>query len=376
MKKLFGLLLVTILFSGCKDDQEDQNVYASSGETAHWVDGFPAVAEGATTADLTFQLQEQGTIHYIVSDVPLNLTPQQLIKESTSPSFEQIRENGSINARKSDVTVATVDQLREHTRYYAYALAGSGSSNDSIHEISFVTKVRQDTASFKSRYEDREVNYLLYLPEEVLKYPEKKDYPIIFFLGGHGEAATGRKPINVIQNGLLPEYIYKGNDVPTMVMTIQHVNKEWKNELINEAMDFAMQHLPVDKSRVYLVGTSAGAFGVWRFAQAFPERLTAIVAASGGGDTENICRLKEIPVRAFHNQRDHLVPPGQSMKMVDAVNNCDPRIVARLDIFPDSGHNCWRRVFDPNHPDWTKSPDMNRIDIYGWLLQHSRATAN
>ena len=195
---------------------------------------------------------------------------------------------------------------------------------------------------------------------------------MIIFLGGLGEVAHGNKTINLIRNGSLPEYISKGNDVPMIVLSPQHVTQEWNVQMVEESINYAIKNYPIDENRVYLVGTSAGAFGGIDYAQSYPNRLAAIVPISGGGKNDEACKLKNMAVWAFHNQHDHIVSPGRSVTFIDALTNCGPSKEVKLQLFPDAGHNCWKRIFDPKHEDWAKTPNMERVDIYQWLLQQSR----
>jgi predicted peptidase len=376
--KSFYVFFLIAIWSCHNDDPTEETKIVQSPDQRGWNEGFPAIAVGATSVDFSFETTAASIIYYHISEEPLKLSAEDLVKVVSSPSNSPNKFSGSRELNPNEISVATIKELKEGKKYYSYILAKNkinDASPNTIREIPFTTAIRQDTRQFHSNSENREVNYLIYRPEEIIKNPNKK-YPIIFFLGGFGEMATEHKKINLIQNGLLPEYIQKGNDVPMIVMSVQHIHQEWQNPLINEAMDFAFKNYQIDKNKVYLVGTSGGAFGVWNFAESFAGRLTAIVPISGGGDFTRACTLKALAVWAFHNDQDDLVPPGKSIQMVEAVNECSPIIPAKLLIFPDKGHNCWRRVFDKNHPDWQKSPGVERVDIFQWLLSQSRTTSN
>lgn len=379
MKTFYLLILSALIFISCKDDPEEVVAKSTSTKIAPaWSSGFPSVKSGATSVDIHLQTERSASIYYVITLDDVTLAPEQLITEASSPTLPSIVHASVSQALEKDAVLEDVQKLDEHQSYYAHFLAlsdGQSAADETVKKLSFTTMIRQDTSHFFSAFENRNINYLIYRPESVFKEPDAK-YPIIFFLGGHGETATQARPINVIQNGLLPEYIYKGNDVPMIVMSVQHVDEDWKNELISEAMDHAFSTLPIDKSKVFLVGTSGGAFGVWEFAQEFPERISAIVPISGGGKADKACTLKDLSVWAFTNHKDDLVPPGRSIAMIKAINECSPSKEARLNIFPDEGHDCWRRVFDKNHPDWSKSPNTEKVDIFQWLLTQTRATSN
>jgi dienelactone hydrolase len=366
----FLIFLLLLCFISCRED----DIKVSSGNDQQsapsWAEGFPSIRAGATTADLEIETRTDAKVHYVVSDKKLSLTPEEVVTQASNPSSSDIRYYGVLDARGGERIVQPMEKLGQKKNYHVYFLS-NGNDGAGVQELSFTTHVRQDTVQYHSEVEDRQVDYLLFKPEEAHKYGNKK-FPAIFFLGGYGEVSNSKKKINLIQNGLLPEYIYKGNDVPMIVMSVQHVNKDWSNELINEAMDHAFRTMPIDRNKVYLVGTSGGAFGVWNYAEAFPEKLAAIIPISGGGNADRACQLRTVAVWAFSNKSDHIVNPGKTTEMIDAVKHCTPAKEVRMDVLPDAGHNCWRRVFDKNHPDWSKSPNVKRFDIYEWLLRQSR----
>ena len=117
-----------------------------------------------------------------------------------------------------------------------------------------------------------------------------------------------------------------------------------------------------------------GGYGCWNYAIAFPEKLTTIVPISGGGNKNKACNLKPISIWAFHNETDGPVDVSNSINMINAVNACPPLKEVKLTIFPDEGHDCWRRVYDQNSPDWLKpgKSGIAKVDIYSWMLSKSK----
>ena len=63
----------------------------------------------------------------------------------------------------------------------------------------------------------------------------------------------------------------------------------------------------------------------------------------------------DLPVWAFHGDRDDVVIPEGSFDMARAIRACGGRKV-RLTIYPDLGHNAW----DPAYDDPA---------LYAWLLE-------
>jgi len=95
----------------------------------------------------------------------------------------------------------------------------------------------------------------------------------------------------------------------------------------------------------------------WRWGAARPGRFAAIAPVAGRGDPATACAIEEMPVWAFHGDRDDTVPPEGSFAMVRAIHACGG--TPRLTIYPNFGHNSW----DPAYDDPA---------LYLWLLQQRR----
>lgn len=374
MKTCFFIsILLVSLCAGCIDEPVKK---APSTNAPVWSAGFPDIAHGAVSADLHFSTDIDSKVYWVIADKSLSLSPKEVKAEALKPRNPAIKFQGMEEVSGAEGAVTAVTSLQENTNYTVYMVAENTTEwvgDETVQQMAFRTHSRQDTLEYNSVAENRTVKYLLYRPEEVFKNPDKK-YPIAFFLAGNGEVGTATTPIAVIHNGSLPEYIHLGNDVPMIVMSIQHIKEIWNNDLINEGIDHAIETYSVDENKMYLIGMSGGAFGAWHFAEKHPERLAALVAISGGGEPEEACNLKNMSVWAFHNRIDDVVNPGTSLNMIRALEACNPTHEVKLQLFPDPGHDCWRRVFDPNHADWARSPNIPRIKLYDWLLGQSRTT--
>ena len=61
-----------------------------------------------------------------------------------------------------------------------------------------------------------------------------------------------------------------------------------------------------------------GGFGTWSIAMAHPELFAALGPISGGGDTEGMVRIKDIPQYVTHGDNDKTVNVSSSRTMVEA----------------------------------------------------------
>ena len=71
----------------------------------------------------------------------------------------------------------------------------------------------------------------------------------------------------------------------------------------------------------------------------------------------NAGRLANVPVWAFHGERDKLVLPEESEKMVAAVNAAGG--CARLSLYPEVCHEVWLDVYSD-------------AEVFAWLLSNAK----
>lgn len=66
----------------------------------------------------------------------------------------------------------------------------------------------------------------------------------------------------------------------------------------------------VDVTRIYVVGDSMGAFGVWDVVARNPDRFAAAIASSGSGPLNKTAEIQQTPLWAIHSSADTEVPNG------------------------------------------------------------------
>ncbi len=225
------------------------------------------------------------------------------------------------------------------------------------------------------------LGYLEYLP---LDYASSgKAYPVIIYLHGANETGNGTTeldkvskwgPLKAVNEGNELCFTVNGKSRCFIVIAPQTTDSViWDLDLIDEAVDQALENYRVDKKLVFLTGFSTGGTGAWRYAYSDfnkPNRLTAIAPVSGRGDSTKLCYLadKDIAVWAFHGAKDNLFSKDSTINKVNALNRCvpapDPE--AKITLYPDGGHNAstWTKVYDithtyqsPNLFEWFLSPN-------------------
>lgn len=205
------------------------------------------------------------------------------------------------------------------------------------------------------------MRYLRFVPEGLGKEPQRK-WPLILFLHGAGE--RGHDP-DILKKHGIRKIAEVQPDFPFIALSPQsNDGTSWEGYIqpLTSLLDETIRTLPVDTARMYLTGISMGGYGVWRLAVEVPDRFAALVPICGYGPPsqgfpERVCVLKDVPVWVFHGGRDDVVPPEESRKMVEALEECGGDV--RFTIYPDAGHDSWTRTYD-------------NPELYAWLLKHNR----
>lgn len=191
--------------------------------------------------------------------------------------------------------------------------------------------------------------FLLFLPRGY----EGRKWPLIVFLHGSGERGSNIDKVKV--HGL-PNIVPAQPDFPFIVASPQlPSHQDWNPDNLDALIEQLILRLPVDAGRIYLTGLSQGGYGTWDTAAAYPARFAAIAPVSGIGQPDQACRLKNMPIWAFHGALDDVVPLAGDSKMVEQVRACGG--TPKFTVYPGVGHNAWSQTYaDP--------------DLYRWLLQH------
>ena len=197
-------------------------------------------------------------------------------------------------------------------------------------------------------------DYLLFLPEEYGKDPAKK-WPVIMFLHGSGERGSD---LNRVKVHGPPKIVEQKKDFPFIVVSPQLPEGQWwDSQVLVALLDDVLASHAADPDRVYLTGLSLGGYGTWETAVRYPDRFAAIAPICGGGIPFRAQSLKNIPVWAFHGDKDTAVPVERSIEMVEAVKRAGGD--AQLTRYPDAGHDSWTETYD-------------NPELYAWLLAHRR----
>jgi predicted peptidase len=200
-------------------------------------------------------------------------------------------------------------------------------------------------------------NYLLFLPDTHGQGDHK--YPLILFLHGSGERGNDPK---VIGRFGPPLVALKQKGFPFIVLAPQCPGGKWWSdvdvtEMVTSLLDKICKDYAVDPNRIYLTGMSMGGFGAWDLAQKYPNRWAALAVVCGWGDPYLQTRLKNLPTRVFHGEKDPNVPIALAQLMVTFLRQIGGNVYFKM--YPDLGHNVWNVTYDDPR-------------LYEWFLSHYR----
>ena len=194
------------------------------------------------------------------------------------------------------------------------------------------------------------IQYLVQLPRGY-QDDTNQFWPMVCYLHGIGESGDDIK--KVLRFGP-PRLVAQGRELPCIVISPQ-LPKDYfwfrESNAMIDLLDEVTKRYRVDKRRVHVTGNSMGAFGAVLLAAREPGRFASLVPVCGGVDYVDSLRLHDVPIWAFHGEKDPIIPVEESRRLVELVRQIGGK--ARLTIYPDLGHNCWDRAYeDPALWDW------------------------
>lgn len=151
------------------------------------------------------------------------------------------------------------------------------------------------------------------------KTAEEHGYLVVCPMGFRPSAGWGSSSLNRPPAGAAAAGRGRGGrggaPDPTRALQGDYSEKDALNVL-----DLVMKEYPVDPTRVYLFGHSAGGAGTWYLGEKYPEKWAAIAASAAPTAANNFPfdRLRDMPIMICHGDKDPEVPVARSRAMVAA----------------------------------------------------------
>jgi predicted peptidase len=217
-----------------------------------------------------------------------------------------------------------------------------------------------------------ELLYRLFVPRN---YSPKKKYPLVVWL--HGSGGRGSDNLKQISAGnaigsqvwAKPENQSKH---PCFVVapqcpadetwaTSDHIKPTRRLELVVELIERLKNEYSIDGDRLYVAGQSMGGFGAWAVMTEHPKMFAAAVPIAGGGDEARAAVIKDIPIWAFHGEKDEAVTVDRSRNMIEAVKRAGGS--PRYTEFKGADHLIWSKVF-------------SQPELLPWVFSQKRHSKN
>ncbi len=206
--------------------------------------------------------------------------------------------------------------------------------------------------------------YLSYTPKDY-NTDTLKTWPLIIYL--HGGSDRGNDLKKLYSQGI-PDQIYRGREFSFIVISPQcpeHIRWSTDNWFENFYTEIKAKYR-IDTNRVYLTGMSLGGSGTWYLAAKYPDIFAAIAPMSGFTShmdfiDNNIDKLTNIPIWAFHGKIDNVVPFEETERIIKKLEGKNKDLIFTIE--PEVGH--WIN--------WLVYPNQ---ELYDWFLKHDKRLKN
>ncbi|MED5586214.1 MAG: sialate O-acetylesterase [Verrucomicrobiota bacterium] len=233
----------------------------------------------------------------------------------------------------------------------------------------------QDAKRMKKEVDGQKLGYWLHVPQAEAP---AGGWPMFLFLHGAGERGNNLERVKV--HGP-PKLIGKVDELKNaVVISPQCPSESWwiartLMQLLKEVID---EHgKSIDLNRIYVTGLSMGGYGSWDLISKYPGFFAAAAPICGGGDIGrlnlrlgskiqrsfrigDLKKAGDIPVWAFHGDKDGVVPQRETEILVDALKDAGNKKV-KFTSYPGVGHDSWTRTY--------ANPEF-----YKWIFSQSKKT--
>lgn len=200
-----------------------------------------------------------------------------------------------------------------------------------------------------------------------------KKYPLVLFLHGAGERGNDNETqlkhgsglfLNPVNREKFPAFVIfpqcpKKNFGPFIAEPSNFDGSSFPETfemspfitLVKKLLDDYMNKPEIDKDRIYIIGLSMGAMGVYDMVCRFPELFAAAVPICGSVNVQRLPQAKKVSFRIFHGEKDPAVPVECSRRAYETLKRC----VAKVEYIEFYGcdHFSWNPAFNfPDFMDW------------------------
>lgn len=151
--------------------------------------------------------------------------------------------------------------------------------------------------------------------------------------------------------------------------------------VVFDLIEALLRELPIDPSRIYVLGSSMGGSGTWNFLRARPGFFAAAIPVCAGRPPNDVTGLAQTAVWSFHGADDPTAPVENSRRMFERVKTAGGSI--KYTELRGVKHNSWIQAFtyqrdDPARGFVTSTSGENvdqTSDVWKWLFRQRRRDA-
>lgn len=205
-----------------------------------------------------------------------------------------------------------------------------------------------------ARTTDQDRPYTVYVPRGWNGDP----LPAILFLHGSGESGTDGIKQTAI--GLGNAIRFEAKRWPFLAVFPQKCDTRsmWIDDepMLQAILAGVDKEFPTDPERRYLTGLSQGGRGTFQLATKLRWKFAAVAPVCGWAEVGEVQHLIQMPLWAFHGEKDNVVPPNKTREPVEwLIAQGAP---AKLTMYPDLSHNSWDAAY-------------GQSGLWDWFLQHT-----
>ena len=205
----------------------------------------------------------------------------------------------------------------------------------------------------KFEWNGHTIPYLIDFPDD---YQPEKQYPVLVYLHGYGFVFSDIERLKT-ECPVRRERIPQNAPFILIAPKCSEVNWLFHFETLCAFFDYVTDCPFCEPSRVYLCGTSMGAYASWIVLMAKQEKFAAAVICCGGGPYWGAQYFTDIPIRLIHGKKDSTVLPRESEIMASKINEKGGSV--EVIMHEDLAHNVWTVTF-------------SNPTTYEWLLSHKK----
>ncbi len=231
---------------------------------------------------------------------------------------------------------------------------------------SFTSHPTNDSSTGNFNY-----NYRLFTPDSA---GAENPLPLIIYIHGLGEQGTDNH-IQVERHIQPLINTARGPQYCAYLLAPQSPTGWFDPGSVVGMINNIIDNNPIDTSRIYVTGISAGGQGTWRTLAESPNLFAAGVPISGVQhlDSAPTIALNGIPIWAFHGDNDGTVNVSQTRTMISLLEADE--LQPRYTEIPGMGHGSWSNIFNEN-PNYTGfyvggKPAETIDSFYAWLFRQT-----